>query len=54
MTVEKKKSLVVIGLKEDFVPIRSTREKKERLAVEQVIEAIQEENDLVGEGEACS
>ena len=50
-TVEKKKSLVIIGLKEEVMPVKSTRERNERVAVEKVIEEIQEEQDLVGEVE---
>lgn len=39
-----------MGINEEHMPIRHTREKKGRKAVEQVIEAIQEEgHELVGE-----
>lgn len=48
-TVEKKKSLVIFGIKEENAPIRTTREKRDKEEVEKVINVIQEENDLVGE-----
>lgn len=49
-TVERKKSVVVVGIKEEFTPNRRTREGKDKEEVEHVIEAIQEEdNKIVGE-----
>lgn len=48
-TVEKKKSVVMVGINEEFMAIRQVREKKERKTVEQLIEAIQEkDHELVG------
>ncbi len=48
--MEKKKSVVVVGITEEFMPNRQAREKKGRKAVEKIIEAIQEEDhELIGE-----
>ncbi len=52
--MEKKKPVVVVGISEEFMLIRQSREKKDRKEVEQIIEAIQEdEHELVGEQRAC-
>ncbi len=42
---------MVVGIKEEFIPIKSSRERKDREAVEQVTETIQEDSELVGETE---
>ena len=48
-TVEKKKSVVLAGIKEEFLPRKQDRDKQERKIVGEVLEAIQEEGDLVCE-----
>ena len=44
-SVEKKKCVVVFGLKEEVLPVRHIREKQERKTVEKVVETVCEDQD---------
>ncbi len=47
--MDKKKTVVVFGLKEEYTPQRTEREKKEKRCVKKLVETLQEEKDLTGE-----
>ena len=43
-TVDKKKCIIIFGVKEKVLPMRPTREKEGRKVVREVVKAVQEEN----------
>ena len=49
--VEKKKTVVVFGLKEEHIPVLSEREKKEKHCVEELTDTVQEDTEVSGEVE---
>ncbi len=48
-TEDKKKTVVVFGLKEEYTPQWTEREKKEKTCVEKLVGTLQEEKELTGE-----
>ena len=44
-TVDKKKCIIIYGLKEETEPIRTKREKEQRMVVDDVVRHVQDESD---------